>query len=325
MYKELYRMAIYAKVVDNRSFSAAAKRLGLGRSVVSQHIRSLENGLGVRLINRNTRSFSLTDDGDRFYRYCVHMLETAEAALTTVNSEQAPVRGLLRITAPHNLGLSFVVGLVHRFRALHPEIEIDLALDDAVVNLIAEQVDIAIRVGPLRDSRHHFVKLCSSQLVMCAGQTFPRDRLPRQPADLVNVPWVEVPRQSIGHRLTLFQANGSSKTVKVYPTITTNSGVAAQALIRMGEGIGILPDYAVAAEIKSGALKRVLPKWRLPSSSISAVFPNPQLPPRSRLFLDFARSEFKAAFAAETRARQRPAPGAKVRRLAGQTFGPQSS
>ena len=299
MYKELYRMAVYAKVVENRSFSAAAKKLGLGRSVVSQHIRSLEDGLGVRLINRNTRSFSLTDDGDRFFQSCIHMLETAEAALNTINAKQTPVRGLLRITAPHNLGLSFVVGLIHRFRSRHSDIEIDLALDDAVVNLIAEQVDIAIRVGPLRDSRHHFVRLCNSQLIICAGKTFPRDRLPKEPADLVNVPWVEVPRQSIGHRLTLLQANGSSKTVKIYPSITTNSGLAAQALIRMGDGVGILPDYAVAAELKAGSLLRVLPKWRLPSSSISAVFPNPQLPPRSRLFLAFARSEFKAAFGPE--------------------------
>lgn len=299
MYKELYRMAVYAKVVENRSFSAAAKKLGLGRSVVSQHIRSLEDGLGVRLINRNTRSFSLTDDGDRFFQHCVHMLETAEAALNTINTKQTPVRGLLRIAAPHNLGLSFVVGLIHRFRARHPDIEIDLALDDAVVNLIAEQVDIAIRVGPLRDSRHHFVRLCSYQLIVCAGKTFPRDRLPKEPADLVGVPWVEVPRQSIGHRLTLIQANGSSKTVKIYPSITTNSGLAAQALIRMGEGIGILPDYAIAEELKSGLLLRVLPKWRLPSSSISAVFPNPQLPPRSRLFLAFAKAEFKAAFGPE--------------------------
>jgi DNA-binding transcriptional LysR family regulator len=296
VYKELYRMAVYAKVVENRSFSAAASKLGLGRSVVSQHIRSLEEGLGVRLINRNTRSFSLTDEGDRFFQYCVHMLETAEAALNTINTKQTPVRGLLRITAPHNLGLSFVVGLIHRFRARHPEIEIDLALDDAIVNLIEEQVDIAIRVGPLRDSRHHYVRLCRNELIMCAGKAFPQNRLPAEPADLVNVPWVEVPRPSIGHRLTLVQANGSSKTIKVYPTITTNSGLAAQALVRMGEGIGILPDYAVAAEIETGSLLRVLPRWRLPSSSISAVFPNPQLSPRSRLFLTFAKSEFKTAF-----------------------------
>lgn len=134
---------------------------------------------------------------------------------------------------------------------------------------------------------------------MCAGKTFPRDRLPKEPADLVTVPWVEVPRQSIGHRLTLLQGNGSSKTVKIYPSITTNSGLAAQALIRMGEGIGILPDYAIAEELRSGSLLRVLPKWRLPSSSISAVFPNPQLPPRSRLFLAFAKAEFKAAFGPE--------------------------
>ncbi len=297
MYKELYRMAVYARVVESRSFSAAATKLGLGKSVVSQHIRSLEEGLGVRLINRNTRSFSLTDDGDRFFHHCVHMLESAEAALNSINNKQAPVRGLLRITAPHNLGLSFIVGLIHRFRSQHPDIEIDLALDDAIVNLIEEQVDIAIRVGPLRDSRHHFVRLCHYELIMCAGSAFPKSRLPAEPADLVSVPWVEVPRQSIGHKLSLLHANGTRKTVKIYPSITTNSGLAAQALIRMGDGIGILPDYAVSAELKSGTLVRVLPKWRLPSASISAVFPSTQLPQRARLFLNFAKSQFKSAFA----------------------------
>lgn len=296
MYKELYRMAVFAKVVENRSFSSAAQKLGLGKSVVSQHVRSLEEGLGIRLINRSTRSFSLTDDGERFFHHCVHMLETAEAALSTVSNRQMPVRGLLRITAPHNLGLNFVAGVVHRFRSRYPEINIDLALDDAIVNLIEEQVDIAIRVGPLRDSRNHFVRLCAYELIICAGKLFPKKRLPVEPSDLVNVPWIEVPRQSIGHRLKLLQANGTSKTVKLYPSVTTNSGLAAHALIRMGEGIGILPDYAVKPDLESGSLVRVLPKWRLPAGNISAVYPNAQLSPRARLFLNFAKSEFRSAF-----------------------------
>jgi DNA-binding transcriptional LysR family regulator len=297
LYKELYRMAIYARVVESRSFSAAALKLGLGKSVVSQHIKSLEERLGVRLINRNTRSFSLTDEGDKFFRHCVPMLETAESALNSVTTKQETVRGLIRVSAPHNLGLSFVVGVLSRFRARNPGIEFDLALDDVVVNLIEEQVDIAIRVGPLRDSRHHFVKLCNYELIMCAGRSFPKRQLPTNPDELVHAPWIEIPRQSIGHRLKLTHSGGASKTVKVYPSITTNSGVAAQAFIRMGDGIGILPNYAIRKEIESGDIVRVLPQWELPSGNISAVFSSSQVPPRTRLFLEFAKVEFKSAFA----------------------------
>jgi DNA-binding transcriptional LysR family regulator len=289
-------MAVFAKVVENRSFSAAAQRMGLGKSVVSQHIRSLEETLGVRLINRNTRSFSLTDDGDRFFHHCLQMLEMADAALSVVSTRQASVRGQLRISAPHNLGLTFLVGLIHRFRDRYPDIKIDLALDDAVVNLIDDQVDIAIRVGPLRDSSNCVVRLCSYELIMCAGKLFPKKQLPMEPAELVELPWIEVPRQSIGHRLKLVRADGARKTVQIYPSVTTNSGLAAQALIRMGDGIGILPNYAVLPDFKAGNLVRVLPSWGLPPGSISAVFPSTQLPHRARLFLDFAKVEFKSAF-----------------------------
>ena len=297
VYKELYRMAVFARVVENRSFSAAAQKLGLGKSVVSQHVRALEERLGVCLINRNTRSFSLTDEGARFHSHCVNMLETAELAFNSVNSSKEVARGLIRITAPQNLGLSFVVGLLHRFKATYPNIAIDLGLDDSVLNLIEDHVDIAIRVGPLRNSGHHVIKLSSYELVICAGRLFPKDRLPKSPEDLVTAPWVEIPRASIGQRVTFSRANGTTKTVKVYPSITTNSGVAAQAFIRAGDGIGILPNYAVREELKSGEIIRVLPDWKLPSGNISAVFPSSQLPPRSRLFLDFAKGDFKNAFA----------------------------
>jgi DNA-binding transcriptional LysR family regulator len=214
----------------------------------------------------------------------------------TAQDRNRSERGQLRITAPHNLGLTFLVGLIHRFRDRYPEIKIDLALDDAVVNLIDDQVDIAIRVGPLRDSSNCVVRLCSYELIMCASKLFPKKQLPMEPAELVDLPWIEVPRQSIGHRLKLVRADGARKTVQIYPSVTTNSGLAAQALIRMGDGIGILPNYAVLPDFKAGNLVRVLPSCGLPPGSISAVFPSTQLPHRARLFLDFAKVEFKSAF-----------------------------
>jgi DNA-binding transcriptional LysR family regulator len=290
-------MAIYVRVVESRSFTTAAAKLGLGKSVISQHIRALEEGLGTRLIHRNTRSFRLTDDGDIFFNRCVVMLEAAEAAVEAIGSGETVQKGIIRITAPHNLGLMFVVGLVHRFRKVFPGIKVDLALDDAVVNIIEEQVDVAIRVGPLRDSTHRVVKLSSYELVLCAGRSFADGQLPKIPEDLVNVPWIELHRASIGNRVTLIHADGSTKTVKVYPQINTNSGLAAQAFIGLGEGIGILPNYAVRAEMKNGSLIRILPEWSLPSANISAVFASNRISARLRLFVEFAQSEFKTSFA----------------------------
>lgn len=299
MYKELYRMAIFARVAENRSFSATAKKLGLGKSVISQHVSALEQHLGVRLINRNARAFGLTQEGETFFQHCTQMLETAETALNVIGNSEESVRGLIRVTTPHNLGLCFVVDLVHRFRARYPETKVDLILDDAIVNLIEEQIDVAIRVGPLHDSRHQTVKLSSYELVVCAGRAFPQKLLPKRPEDLVDVPWIELPRQSIGHHLKLVKKNGMSKTVKTYPRVTTNSGLAAQTFIQLGDGIGILPDYAIRKELLSGEIIRVLPEWRLLSANISAVFPAGQVSRRLRLFLNFAKGEFKNAFAPE--------------------------
>ena len=296
MFKELYRMALFTKIVENGSFSAAANQLGLGKSVVSQHVRALEERAGVRLINRSTRSFSLTTDGSLFYQHCLSMIENAEQAFNSVNPAGSDTTGILRLTAPHNLGLSFIVGLVHRFRDKYRNIEIDLSLDDSVLNLVQAQVDIAIRVGPLNDSAHHVVKLSGYELVLCAGKRFARNMLPATPEDLPALPWIELPRASIGHRLKLKNQSGATRTVKVSPVIRTNSGIAAQELIKAGDGIGILPDYSIRADLASGELLRVLPDWSLPSSNISAVFPSGQLSPRSRLFLDFAKAEFKRVF-----------------------------
>jgi len=151
-FEQLKSMVVFAQVVEQGNLTAAAKHIGLSRAVVSYHIKKLESQLGVKLLNRSTRSIALTEAGSEYYQSCRIIADQATTANQQIENLKNEPEGLLKITCPVNVGLQMVVPALNEFRRLYPKIELDVMLTDEVVNIIQEGIDLAIRGAPLPDS-----------------------------------------------------------------------------------------------------------------------------------------------------------------------------
>jgi DNA-binding transcriptional LysR family regulator len=273
--RDLYRMAVFAKVVEQGSFTAAARALGIGKSAVSQHLSTLEDDLGVRLLNRSTRSLHLTDEGRRFYSACQHMVDTATHAVSDLETAQEAVSGVVRVTASYNLGTTFLPPCLRAFRAKYPRVVVELVLDDSIRNVIEEGFDLALRVSWRRDSSLYARKLCGFRMVLCGARDYvaAHARL-RRPEDVLEHPWIAITRIPHPERLDLRNAQGQHVSVKLSPAVRTNTGIAARELVRVGVGIGVVPEYAIRDELHEGAFVELLPEWRASEGAVHAVSPH---------------------------------------------------
>ncbi|MGE0117043.1 MAG: LysR family transcriptional regulator [Dongiaceae bacterium] len=280
-------IAAFARVVDSGSFSAAAHRLGISKSAVSAHVQRLEERLGIRLLNRTTRRLSVTEAGAAYYRHCARILAEAEAAEQAASALQREPRGTLRISAPNSFGWMHVAPTVPAFLKRYPDVAVDIALSPAHVDLVEERLDLAIRIGVLEDSPLIVRKLAPSRLVFCASPGYLRERgMPREPADLARhnclctslLPW--------GDEWRLAGKRGDVR-VAVGGTVRSNSAEMLRAAALDGVGIAVLPTWAVAKPLRNGALRRVLPAWEPPASTIYAVYPgNRLMSMKVRAFVD---------------------------------------
>lgn len=296
-------MAVFVQVVDHGSFSKAATALGLGKSVVSAHVAALESRLGTQLLTRSTRALSLTQEGSAFYESCRSMVSAAETAFAMVESSRASASGTIRLTSSYNFGVSSLIAKLAKFKQIHPDVSFDMVLEDSVSNLIEERFDLAVRVGRLPDTGLFATRLGTCRMLVCASPEFLRTnaRIAR-PDDLAKLPWVTI--TALPHPETLSLVHGKTGqrlTVRLHPAVKTHAGIAAREFIRCGAGVGLLPDYAVAADLRSGELVHVLPAWNEAfDRPISAVFPSrDRLPTRVRLLIAFLQQSFDRETAVE--------------------------
>ena len=296
--KHLHRMAIFARVVELGSFTKAAAALGLGKSVVSQHIMTLEQSLSVTLINRSPRSFSLTQEGRQFHEACLAMLSQAESAVEMLSDMKAKPTGTIKISASYNMALTFLIAELAKFSQQNPGIQFELVLDDAINNLIEDGFDFCLRVGWLKQTNLYAAKLTSFRMIPCASRRFLAGQPPlTTPDDLPRLPWAVITALSHPERLDLVGPQGERTSVRLKPVIRTNTGVAAREFVLSGQFAGFLPDYAVKRELESGELVRLLPDWSTPEGAISAVFPDKnRMSPRVRLLLDHLRVASRAHY-----------------------------
>ena len=287
--RHLNRLAIFANVVEKGSFTRAAETLGLTKSTISQQVKKLEDELDVQLLNRSTRSLHLTDEGARLYGAGRSMLDIANHAFSEVSSLHEEAAGRIRLTAPHNLGVTFLDQCIVEFRGLYPGVDFDVVLDDSIVPMIQEGFDLAIRVGWPRNSSLYARKLCDFEMLICAGGDYFREqRRVGAPEDLLQHDWVSIKQLGFGDAIALTNGRGRRVQVKINTRIETNSGLAAREFISRGSGIGVLPGYAIQPDLKSGTLVRVLPDWHIETATIFAVFPDrDHMTKRTRLFVDY--------------------------------------
>lgn len=270
---QLKRMAVFAEVVAAGSLSAAGRRLGMTPSAVSQHLRQLESALGLALLHRSTRKLTLTEAGARYIEGCTAMVAAARAANQALERHRDEPEGELRIAAPIGFG-----GLLAQALAPlrnHPKLTLRLLLDDALIDLIEERVDIALRAGSLPDSSLVARKLGSMGAQMCAAPAYLTQRgWPRVPLDLATHDWLGGKPSSHGvETLILRSTAGELSTVQVSSRVQASQVTALHALCVEGWGISVVVSEDDRRALADGRLVPVLPQWSLPDMPVYAITP----------------------------------------------------
>lgn len=288
MLDDIKRMVIFTHVVEAGSFSGAAKRLGIAKSAISKHVSLLENNIGAHLLNRTTRSLSLTDVGEAYYQSCSRLNNILEETRNTIETLQDEPRGLLRISTPASFGIDAIAPLLNHFLQQYPDLNAELLLDDNVVDMTEQGIDIAIRVGWLLDSNLRARKLKDSPRLLCASPDYiERNGLPEKPEDMTQHEWVIFTLLPTPHHYS-FTKNNKSKNIHVKGRIKTNNGNAVRRLILEGAGVSVLADFLVAKDLKEGRLIHLLPEYNIADAGIYAVFQSNKLQQaKIRTFIDF--------------------------------------
>lgn len=282
-------IAVFVRVVELGSFTAAAERLELSRPVVSKYVSRLEARLGARLLNRTTRRLSLTEAGRIFYeksRRGLAEIEEAEAEIT--NLLQAP-RGVLRINSPMSFGILHMAPLLPEFQVRYPDVSIDMSLDDRKVDIIEEGFDVSVRISKLPDSSMIARRLAACRHAVVASPAYLEKRgAPQVPQDLVNHNIVSFSFQSSLHQWHFVGPDGSPESVQVHGSIQMNNSLALREALLAGAGIMRTPTFVVGEDIRSGKLIRLLPNYETLEVSIYLVYSGRKhLSPKVRAFVDF--------------------------------------
>lgn len=282
-------IAVFVQVVDAQSFTAAADKLGLSKSVVSKYVTRLEDRLGARLLNRTTRRLSLTEVGRVFYERSQQGLHEIEEAEAEVSRLQSAPRGILRINSPMSFGILHIAPALPDFLAHYPDLSVDMNLDDRRVDLVEEGFDLAIRIGELPDSSLVARRLGPCRHVVCgAPGYFKRHGLPRTPEDLRDHNAITFKYQDSPREWHFASPKGGVIRIPVSGSIQMNNSLGLREALLHEAGVTLTPTFVVGDDIKAGRLQAVLPDYKALEVSIYAVYPQRRhQSPKVRAFVDF--------------------------------------
>ena len=283
--------AIFATVVEHRSFSAAARALGLSKATVSKAVTRLEAHLGASLFHRTSRTLSLTETGRTLAPRAQRILDEAVCAEEQASDAASAPAGLVRLAAPMTFGLQRVAPAIADFLETYPAVSIDLRLDDSLVDLVEQGIDVALRIGRLPDSSLRARTLAPIKTHVVAGPDYlDRHGRPRHPAELGE------------HRCLTYANNetwrfsGPGKaeaSVRPAGPLRANSGDAMLPALRAGLGVGLLPDFIVGADLAAGTLEEILADWTAPPIALHLVTPpSPLRPARVEALIAFLVERF---------------------------------
>ena len=286
-------MEVFARVAEAGSFTKAAGQLGISTSAASKHVIALENRLGARLLNRTTRRLSLTEVGASYYEWCARIAQDVAEAESTVTRLHSEPRGRIKLNAPMSFGIRHLAPAMPDFMALHPDLTLDMSLNDRFVDLVEEGYDVAVRIGELSDSSLIARRLAPARMMVCGAPAyFERHGVPETPADLAG-------HNCLGYSLLAapgewhFTGPGRAQTVRTSGSFHANNGDALRAAALAGLGIVVQPSFIVGTDVARGALVRVLAGFTPRESTIYAVFPHHRhLSAKVRVFVDFLVDRF---------------------------------
>ncbi len=284
----LRRLAYFVSVVETGSFTAAAERLGVTKAVVSQQVARLEREFKTSLLVRTTRSVKTTEIGQVFYARCALILADAEDAFDQLAEAAAIPSGTLRLTAPFDYGVGVVVPAIAAFTQLYPDCKVDAVLSDQTLDLMSNNIELAIRVGWLAETGLQARKIGSfKQLLVAPPVMAERVAMLRRPEDIAGLPFIANTALREHLRWTFTLNERERQTVSVQASIFLDATLAVREAVYQGAGLSVLPDYAVADGLATGRLIHVLPQWQLPQGGIHAVFPAARFrPEKVRAFVE---------------------------------------
>ncbi|ESW67683.1 LysR family transcriptional regulator [Mesorhizobium sp. LSJC268A00] len=291
----LTRMRAFIDVVEAEGFSAAARKIGRSKALLSKYVRELEDELGALLLNRTTRQFSLTEAGHTYYSRASEIVREVDSLADAVRESSGDVRGRIKLSAARTFADAPIGQSLIDFAKQHPDIVLDIHLDDRFVDLVEEGFDLAVRISRLENSSLIARRLGPFSIKLCASpELIAKHGKPTRPQDLANLPCIV---DTNGRSLANWRFRGDgeeSVSVNVSGPIEVNSPMAARAAAVSGLGFTILPDFIAAPDLASGLLVSLLDDRIQSGSGIFAVYPHRRyLPAKVRVFVDFLVQWFK--------------------------------
>ncbi|GAB3101021.1 LysR family transcriptional regulator [Lysobacter terrae] len=282
-------IALFLRVLDLGSISAAARSLDLSVAVASQRLKRLERDLGVRLLHRTTRQLHPTPEGLLLAEQGRVLVEDLEALAGGLRRTGSGVAGTLRVTMSSTFGRLYISPLLPEFLALHPEVRVSVDLNDQKVDLVSAGMDVGIRIGALDDSTLVARRIANNRRVLCASPDYLRAHgEPRTPAELAQHECLLLVGAQGRNDLWRFQSDGGEISVRVHGRLESNQGELLRDAAVAGLGIALHSTWHVNGDLRAGRLRVLLPDYPLADTGIHAVMPQRRLvPPRVRAFVDF--------------------------------------
>ncbi|MEQ1768352.1 MAG: LysR family transcriptional regulator [Devosia sp.] len=274
MSQDLARIRAFVQVFDAGGFSSAARQHGRSKALLSKYVTDLEDYLGVRLMNRTTRKLSLTEAGEAYYREASQLLQQLDDLDNSILDQTVAPRGLLRVSAARNFGEMILAPAIYEFLAAHPDVQLDLRLEDRFVDLVDEGIDVALRISAAQDSSLIARKICDMQHSVVVSPAFLlAHSKPATPDDLRTLPCI-VDTNLAGQANWRFVDKGETVSVHVNGPVRVNSPLSARDAALAGLGVALLPGYLADPELKAGRLVRVLDVYLQTGSTLKAVYPH---------------------------------------------------
>jgi len=285
---------VFVTVVARGSFTRAAAALDTSPANVTRYVNELESHLGTRLLNRSSRTLSLTEGGEALYERGKSILQEVAEAEALASSNSVQPRGRLRLNAPVSFGILHLAPLWPRFLRAYPEVQLDVSLIDRVVDIVEEGYDLAIRISRAGSASHAARKLASSRNLVCASPEYLRRHgVPQRPADLRSHVGVDYTYSAMGDEWQFIDADGKPESVKLNCALHTNNGDTVRAAGLAGQAVIWSPTFLIGDDLRAGRLVELLPGWRMSDIDVLALYPSRRhLSAKVRVMVDFLAEAF---------------------------------
>ena len=290
-------MSVFIAVIENLSMTKAGDKLGMSPAVISKRIKNLEARLGVRLLNRSTRRMTATEEGLIYYDRCKYIVEEIENTELALSGMKVEPDGILKVSIPASFGRKHIAPVLATFMKRYPNINLQIQLTDKIVDIFEEGLDMAIRIGHIKESNLVARKLSPNQRILCASPDYLKESgTPSQPAELTNHSCLILGPVGVAQQTWQFHRNNKNINVKVNGRIVTNNGEVLRDAVLGGLGIAQKSTWDIGQDIKNGTIVEVLEGYKLECTDIYALYPHRlHLTSKVRVWLDFLIEQFSPA------------------------------